>query len=108
MTSIIIWSIVAIIAVLAAIKLSHGRLLLFKAIQDYGYSDFRTISVLNEIVKRKLNNHVKKQNMSKRITNVSLYHEYGNMYDGVAETNTGEEYRITVKTDGFRVDYGIE
>ena len=95
--------IVVILIIVIIQKLTGGRGLLYKFIQDYGYDHAYTIGALKNVVDKILTKE------GYGYTNLSIGHEVGNRYFGeFYDTDKGDKHNITVITDGSTVDYKID
>lgn len=97
-------TIIVLLVVWLSNKVTGGRGILYKFIQDYGYDDARTHDALLDVVGKML---VKQEGM-KQGGGVSLYHDVGNRYTGEYWENDSTRHNIIVQTDGWHVEYQID
>ncbi len=84
-------------------RLTGGRGLLYKFIQDHGYDHAYTIAALKNVVDKILTKE------GYDAVNLSVGHEVGNRYVGdFLCRKDGYRHDITVITDGWTVDYRID
>ena len=94
---------VVLLIVWIAQRLTGGRSLLYKFIQDYGYDHAYTLGALKNVVDKILTKE------GYEAVNLSVGHEVGNRYVGDFRCRKdGYRHDITVITDGWSVDYRID
>lgn len=103
---VLIMSIPIVIGVLLIVwiaqRLTGGRSLLYKFIQDYGYDHAYTLGALENVVFKILTKE------GYDATNLSVGHEVGNRFEGDFRCRKdGYRHSITIITDGWTVDYRI-
>jgi hypothetical protein len=104
---VLIISIPIVIGVLLIVwiaqRLTGGRSLLYKFIQDYGYDHAYTLGALKNVVDKILTKE------GYDAVNLSVGHEVGNRYVGDFRCQKdGYIHDITIITDGWSVDYRID
>ena len=94
---------VVLLIVWIAQRLTGGRSLLYKYIQDYGYDHAYTLAALKYVVDKILTKE------GYDAVNLSVGHEVGNRYVGdFCCRKDGYGHDITIITDGWSVDYRID
>lgn len=94
--------VLGILIVLLANKMTGGRGVLYKFIQDYGYDDARTHEALEDcIIKILIDEGFGKGN------HLSFFHEVGNTFTGTFLCD-GIQHEFVLRTDGWHFEYQID
>lgn len=83
-------------------KLTGGRGVLYKFIQDYGYDDARTHDALEKCIAKIMIGEGYGNG-----TNLSFFHEVGNTFTGTFQCD-GIQHEFTLRTDGWHFEYQID
>ncbi|GEM_PF-6680613 len=83
-------------------KLTGGRGVLYKFIQDYGYDDARTHDALEKCIAKIMIGEGYGNG-----TNLSFFHEVGNTFTGTFQCD-GIQHEFVLRTDGWHFEYQID
>lgn len=83
-------------------KLTGGRGVLYKFIQDYGYDDARTHDALEKCIAKIMIG----EGYGKG-TNLSFFHEVGNTFTGTFQCD-GIQHEFTLRTGGWHFEYQLD
>ncbi len=96
--------VIAILAFWLSSKMTGGRGILYKFVQDYGYDDYRTLDALLDVMGKIIYHNEGMRTGGK----ISLWHDVGNRYVGDYWEDGETRHDLIVNTDGWHIEYQID